>query len=152
MHGLNGVCLWWLNGANWFKLACNPRLVTLGQIARTLFCFVLWLDLTGLTGQGHRSDRCCPVGCTGWTLPTWLVGGTGLIVAAESVHLFFALCISWHTHHEFIFVAHTCCTPLILRYRGSSHTLSSKFVLLAFEAKFLKFNSKHKLRGSSSYI
>jgi hypothetical protein len=23
--------------------------------------WVCWLDLTGQTGQGHRSDRCCPV-------------------------------------------------------------------------------------------
>jgi hypothetical protein len=45
-----------------------------------------------------------------------------------------------------------CCTPLILRYRGSSHVCSSKFGLMAFKANFLKFNSKHKLRGSSSYI
>jgi hypothetical protein len=64
----------------------------------------------------------------------------------------FALCISCHTHHGFYFFAHTCCTPPILRYRGSSHVFSSKFVLLAFEANFLKFNSKHKLRGSSSYV
>jgi hypothetical protein len=151
MHELNGVCLCWLNGAKWSKPACNPGLITLDKIARTSVALcanwtwpvwpsgapvwpvppsrVCWLDLIGLAGQQHRSDRCC-------------------LVSA----LLFALCTSCHAHHGFYFVAHTCCAPLILRYRGSSHAYSSKCVLLAFEANFLKFNSKHKLRGSFSYI
>jgi hypothetical protein len=123
MHELNGVCLCWLNGAKGSKLDCNPTLITLDKIARTLFCFVLWLDLTGLTGLGHRSDQCRPAKRAGWTRPVWLVSCTDLTDSAQSVCVFFALCISCHTHHKFVFVAHTCCTTLILRYRGSSHAL-----------------------------
>jgi hypothetical protein len=149
MHELNGVCLCWLNGAKWSKPACNPGLITLDQIARTHVALCADWTLPVWPVRGTGAARCRPVVCVGWTRPVWPVRGTG---AAQSIHLFFALCISCHTHHKFVLVTLTCCTPLILRYRGSSHALSSKFVLLAFEAKFLKFNSKHKLRGRSIYI
>jgi hypothetical protein len=122
----------------------------LGSNSTHSYCFVRWLKPTGLTGQGHRSDRCRPVVLAGLDRSDRLVAPIWRCCPVSA--LLFALCISCHTHHGFYFVAHTCCTPLILRYRGSSHALSSKFVLLAFEAKSLRFNSKHKLRGSSSYI
>jgi hypothetical protein len=151
MHELNGVCLCWRNGAKWSKPTCNPGLITLDQIARTSVAL-----------------------CVDWTWPVWPVRGTGLTGAAQSyvlagpdqsdrsvapvwpvlpsqcTSLCFVHILSYAS--QFYFVAHTCCTPLILRYRGGSHTFSSKFVLSAFEANFFKFNSKHKLRGSSSYI
>jgi hypothetical protein len=149
MHVLNGVCLCWLNGAKWSKPACNPGLITLDQIARTLVALP-----------------------TDWTWPVWPVKGTGLKGAAQlgvlagpdrsgapvwpvlpSQYACAFLCAYLVICITYLYLSLTHIALLWFWDIGGAHTrFLPKFVLLAFEAKFLKVNSKHKLRGSSSYI
>jgi hypothetical protein len=121
----------------------------LNQIARTLsalfsgWTWPIWpVRGIGLTGASQLSVLAGPDRSDRSVAPVWPV------LPSQCTSLCFVHILSYASW--FLFVSHTCCTPLILRYRGSSHALSSKFVLLAFETN--KFTSKHKLRGSSSYI
>jgi hypothetical protein len=147
MHELNDVCLCWLNGAKWSKPACNPSLITLDQITRTSVAL-----------------------CADWTWPVWPVRGIGLTSAAQSCVLagpdrsdrsaapVWPALPSQHTSLCFVHILSCasrflfCRSHMLHSTDSSSHAYSSKFVLLAFEANFLKFNSRHKLRGMSHPI
>jgi hypothetical protein len=114
-------CSCWLNEARWSKLACNPGMIAMAQIAATSFFLRVLSGPDGSDRSGALVWPVWPSQCTDWTLPVWPVRGTSLIGVAPLAHMFLCFVLNLSYASQILFVIHTCSTPLILRYRGSSH-------------------------------